>query len=111
MATFDEILVEGATLQLSEFGEEVFYRPAAGGTRAITAIVIRQPPVLADRPRAETTPLRVQTRNDATVGITTSEWTHRDTLSVRPHLGGALKELRIIRPVGEDAGLVTWEVG
>jgi hypothetical protein len=31
-------------------------------------------------------------------------------MSVRLQMGGALVKLRIVRPVGQDGGLVTWEL-
>ncbi len=111
MGSFDAILVADADQQLADFGETgLIYHPTGRSDRPITAIVMRQPPELMEKPRTQVTPLRIQTLNDATTGITAAEWKDGDMLTIAPRSGGPTKRLRLLRPVAEDAGLVTWEV-
>jgi len=106
-----DLLSADAAAQMADFGETgAVYYPAAGGSRPITIIVLRRRAELADRPRMELANLQIQTLNDTTTGITAAEWTDGDKIDLRPHLGGDLKRLRLLKSVAEDAGLVTWEV-
>jgi len=110
LSPFDELLAGDADFFLSEYGEQGIYHPAVGVERAITIIVMRQPPDRQAEPRARMQPVQVQAKPSATEGIVPGTWTDRDMMSVRLQMGGALVKLRIVRPVGQDGGLVTWEL-
>ena len=110
LSPFDELLAGDADFFLSEYGEQGIYHPAVGVERAITIIVMRQPPDRQAEPRARIQPVQVQAKPSATEGIVPGTWTDRDMMSVRLQMGGALVKLRIVRPVGQDGGLVTWEL-
>ncbi|MEN6424017.1 MAG: hypothetical protein ABFE13_01540 [Phycisphaerales bacterium] len=109
MATHAEIQIADAPFFLAEYGQPgAVYEPAAGPPRTITVIVMHGPPDLTDRPRTEITPLRVQAANDDHLGILRSAWCNRDRITLT--VGGVRRTLRIVRPVAEDAAMVTWEV-
>jgi len=109
LSPFDELLAGDADFFLSEYGEQGIYHPAVGTERAVTIIVLRQPSDRQSDPRAKLLPCRVQAKNAAD-GIVPGTWTDRDMMSVRVLLGGPLVKLRIVRPVAQDGGLVTWEL-
>lgn len=109
MATHAEIEAADAPFFLAEYGQPgAVYQPAAGSPRTITVIVMHEPPDLTERPRTEIAPLRVQAANDGELGILRSAWSNRDKITLTA--GGVRKTLRIVRPVAEDAAMVTWEV-
>lgn len=111
MSTFDDILVATAGTFTGTFGETVVYRPQAGGTRTIAAIVEREPAAIQKAvPGAQNIRLLLTVANDATRGIATSEFRPQtDRVSVAYRRGGTAEEFQIVgEPVWQDAGMVQY---
>jgi len=73
--TFNRRFDRSATpLLLKEFGEPIIYRPRAGGSREITAIVEREPPAIFDAAGNVVLPqFVIRVRNSCRTGIDSSE--------------------------------------
>ncbi len=109
MGTFDDILLANVAAELATFGEAVVVYPATGASRSVTAIITRQPPVIVSEPRAEQFPYEVALPNSATVGISGSEWNNRFEIELARLAGGTESiRVRTVRPVDQDAAMITW---
>jgi hypothetical protein len=105
---FDEVLVANVACELEAWGEDVTVHPVGGADRACVAIVTRDPPVLASRPREEYFPVLVSLPNDATTGISAAEWNNRFEITVPRYRGSATSRVRTLKPVHQDAALIMW---
>lgn len=91
--------------------EQVVYRPHGGSTRAIDAIVDRDPPDSAGQVGASAPLVQVTVVNDATYGIASSEIdTGRDKIEVSDRHGKTATSRPIGRIVEHDAGVLVLEV-
>ena len=87
-------------------GESLTYRPRAGGTRALTGIVNRDPPQVFLSNEIVTPLLMISVHHDSTTGIVYSEIDAGDQIdvAVKP---GATAETRLITKVESSDGGVT----
>lgn len=93
--SFDDMLAANATA----FGESVTYKPSGGATRAITAVVNREPygpiPEAAQESRAL---CHVTVRNSNTLGIAFSELNiGKDKIAFARRIGGTSTDNLITR--------------
>lgn len=96
--------------RLAMLGELVTVYDADGDGRAVTAVVDRQPRVFGDPPRGPSEAMHVELLNDATRGVTGSEWNARWTIDVAPRPGAAAVRKRLVRPVKQSVGMIVFEV-
>lgn len=94
-----------------EFAEPITYLPRTGAARAINGIVNRRPPEPAYGTPLQAQPvMTIRVRNDATHGISTTEYDlggDRVRLSLR--YGGVEKDWRIVgEPELQNAGCVLY---
>lgn len=95
--------------RLAVLGESVTVYPDDGTTRAVTAIVDRQPAEFARQPRGPDTPLHVELLNDAVLGVSGSEWTRTYRIGVARVIGGSAVTLCLVRIVRQSVGLLVFE--
>ena len=103
-----------ATAWLPGESETVTYRPAgvSANDRSISAVVDRNPVApVADTPGHLRPNLIVHVLNSATTGISAGELDcGTDILLLAARVGGAAEEMRIARPIEQDAGMLALEV-
>ena len=109
---FETDLIDGTADFLSEFGEDVKYLPRGGGEREITAVVDREAVAeFAGSGQGQSLIIVVIVANSATTGIATSEVdTGGDKIELAMRLGETVKQRRITKIIGQDAGMLTLEV-
>lgn len=96
---------------LAPFEESIVYRPAAGGTRTITADVVRVTQDAIGVENATTPRITVTVRNNATTGITATEIDNGgDQVDVATHYGGSAVSRYIGTIITTDQGMVQFEV-
>lgn len=107
---FDAMLADSADDFLTELGEEGEYLPVGGGSREITAIVDREPPIeLEGGPR--TSLLFITVKNDSDEGISSSEVNFSgDKYKLPVNIGETAVEKKIARRVYQDAGMMMLEL-
>ena len=113
MTISQSILEDDAAAMIDDFGESVVYRPRAGGTRTITAIVSRnQPGVMAETPNGSLMPENVvAVLNDSTRGIASTEIdTGGDQIDIVPRVGQSAVTKSIVRICDHDAAMLWLEV-
>lgn len=98
-----------------EFAETVTYKPRGGGTRAIKAVVDRNPPAYKGPSGKIVTPvLAIRVPNSATTGISSAELdTGGDKVSVAKRIGETAEDLPVHVPQNgttHDAGRLTLEL-
>jgi len=98
-----------AICSLDEFGEILTYRPAAGGTKTIHAIVSRHPLVINEASQKQTAQkvFELVISKDADVGVATIT-KGTDKCDVPPARGGTPVTMRVVDVVAE--GLGSWRV-
>ncbi len=108
--TFDSLFATNALPALLDlYGETVTYRPTGGGTRAITAIVVRDTTVLlALLPDVPSERVVVRVLNDSTTGIVGTEVTPgRDQIDVSLRGGASPTTIGIAQIISDSAGTLT----
>jgi hypothetical protein len=108
LTEFDELLIANREQELAQWGEPVTVHPIGGADRLVTGIVTRSPPVLRDRPREPEFPLLVALPNDSVLGISAGEWNDRFELTIQRFRGSATARVRTVKPLHQDAALITW---
>lgn len=95
-----------------QFGEPVTYRPAAGGTRSIDAMVERRSvEIMAELGEVSSNTMIVRVENDATNGITTAEIdTGGDLLDVPLRSGETAVTLAIVQLLNSHGGVTRFVV-
>jgi hypothetical protein len=93
---------------LRQFGEAVTYYPAAGGSRSITAMVLRDElstvPELGD---VQSQSIVVRVLNDSVLGISATEIeTGGDEIGVALRLGETAERRAIVRVQADSTGIV-----
>jgi hypothetical protein len=98
----------GALGLLMQFGESVIYYPAAGGSRSITAMVLRDElSAIAELGDVQGQAVIVRVLNDSTSGISSSEIeTGGDEIAVALRLGEAVARRAIVRVQADSTGLL-----
>lgn len=112
MATFDEALIATASAFSDMFGETITYKPKAGGSREIQAIVTRREVAgIGDAPHGHTGDLEIDVENDATSGISADEVDKGgDLVNLRVRIGEAARDRRIAGIISQDAGRIVLAV-
>jgi len=110
---FDTALIAVTPEFLARFGETVTYKPLAGGSRAITAVVNREGVGAVDGlPHGQGPLVSIIVANDAVTGISRAELdTAGDKVSLTWRTGGAVRDCIIVEPpLSEDAGMLELEL-
>ncbi len=109
---FDTALIATAGAFSTTFAETIVYKPKAGGTRSIQAIVSRDPPAaMGDAPHGKSPTLMLDVENDSTTGISSDEVdTGGDLVTVAVRIGDSAQDRRITGIISQDAGRVTYGV-
>lgn len=109
---FDTALADSAEKFTDMFGETVTYYPAAGGSREITAVVVRpgdEP--LPGTPHGVSENLMVTVENSAVTGISSDEVnTTQDKIELPVRLGNAAEKRLVIDILSQDAGMMELEL-
>jgi len=107
-----DILADTAADFLTEFGEQIEYLPAGGGSRSIKAIVDREPPAELDgMPGAHATRTTITVANNSTTGISSSEINlGGDKVEVSVRINETARQKRITGIISQDNGMMTLEV-
>jgi hypothetical protein len=103
----------GFPLLLSQFGEPITYRPRAGGTRPIDAIVEREPPAIYDASGNAIMPKAViRVYNSCRSGIASNEVdTGGDEIEMPLKIGDALpKRMSVMVMQSQDSGVTVLAV-
>ena len=108
----DDELDDMAVEILSAFGEPVTYYPSGGGSRAIAADIIRDPPVRFEgTSRAYAPFMVVSVANDATTGISSSEIDKGgDKIDLPVKKGEIAQKRPLVQILTQDAGMLRLEV-
>jgi hypothetical protein len=107
----DECLVEDVDVFLAEYGEAVTVHPVGGADRSVTGIVARAREGMQEQPRGPVGPVSLTLPNSATTGISGAEWSNRFEVTVPRYRGGVTVRMRTVRPLQQDAAMITWELG
>jgi len=110
---FDELIIATANDLLAEFGEPIVYLPSGGGeSRAIIAIVDRQPPAdLETMPGVHATRTIISVANNSATGISSSEINlGADKVEVTLRINESAKQKRITGIISQDAGMMKLSV-
>lgn len=115
-----EQLQADAEIFLTEFGEEITYRPAGGTARTILAVVDRNPPepvpqspidVMGKAITIEVANRTTSTSDDEFGGIGSAELdTGRDNVDVVLRLGDSPETRRITNVLSQDLGMLRLDV-
>ena len=108
----DDELDDLAVEMLAAFGESVTYWPAGGGSRAITAVIDRNPPRELDGlPHGHTKEWIVLVANSSTTGISSSEIDcGGDKIEIPARMGEVAQKRRIVNILSQDSGAIRMEV-
>lgn len=92
--------------------EAITYLPAAGGSRAIDALINReQPAETGDAPQGHAPLLTIVVINSATTGISSDEVDcGGDKVNLPVRLGETAQQRRITGIISQDSGMVKLEV-
>ncbi len=95
---------------LATFGSSIVYQPGVLD-RSITAIVryVQDDAAVVPGARHRSPKVRVKVANDATLGISASEFDDNQTVSVPPRPGAAARTMQLARIVYENNVWVTYE--
>ncbi len=110
MTEFSEAFAAGPGPDLlAEFGENVTYRPRAGGTRSIGGIVITNPlGLVGNVDDAPAVRIHIRVLNSATLGISGSELNlGGDKIDAPLRDGGTAQTLAIKELVSDNGGFLT----
>ena len=109
---FDTALAAATPEFLTMFGETVTYKPLAGGSRAITAVVNREGVGAVDGlPHGQGPLVSVIVANDAVTGISTADIdTGGDKVTVAWQIGETATDRRITDILSQDAGMLELEL-
>lgn len=93
---------------LYQFGESVTYYPLAGGSRSVTALVLRDElSVVAELGDVQSQSIVVRVLNDSTLGIASTEIeTGGDEIAVALRLGEAATRRAIVRVQADSTGFL-----
>lgn len=111
MTHFAAVAAASCDSLLTVCGESVTYKPSGGSDRAISAIIVRNPPEQVDNPggRTRANKLSIRVKNNATDGIASTEIdTGGDRINVAPRYGGTAVEMTF-RLVSHDPAWVVLE--
>jgi len=109
--TFDEILVENASIHLAEFGVTGIYRPGVLN-RSIEVIVryVTDDGQVAPVIRHRSPVINIKVANSSTTGIEPEEFEQGQKINMPPRKGADARDFQLARIVKQDAGMVTIEV-
>ena len=109
--TFDEILVENASIHLAEFGVAGIYRPGVLN-RSIQVIVryVTDDGQVAPVIRHRSPIVNIKVANSSTIGIAPEEFEQGQKINMPPRKGADARDFQLARIIKQDAGMVTIEV-
>lgn len=110
---FDTSLIAATPEFLTMFGETVTYKPLAGGSREITAVVNREGVGSVNGlPHGQGPLVTICVANNAVTGISRAELdAGGDKVSLAWRTGGAARDCAIVEPpLSEDAGMLELEL-
>lgn len=110
LKTFDEMLVQNATIQLALYGIAGVYQPGVLD-RDITLIIeyVSDDDVVEPVQRRRGPRIEIQVANNSTTGITPGEFTSGQKISAPPRSGESARNFHLARIIEQDAGMVTFE--
>lgn len=108
---FAQNLIDEANLYINAHGEPIIYRPKAGGSREIKAIVERLPAEGLSGTGRNAPQTTISVVNSDIVGISSEELDKGgDQIIIAPMLGQPRQLRRIPKIIKMDAGMITLEV-
>jgi len=109
---FEDELAATADDFLTEFAEQIIYKPGGVGSRSILAIVDRNPPAeMAAISGLHSSDIAICVKNDPEEGISSSEIdTGIDLVEIPVRIGETAVEKRITQIVNQDAGMMQLKV-
>jgi len=110
LKTFDDILVQDASLHTDEFGVTAIYQPGVLD-RSISVIVTYKEDDGQVQPvqRRRGPIIEIEVQNNATTGIAASEFGTNQKITIPPRQGADARNFQLARIVKQDAGMVTFE--
>ena len=109
---FDQMLIDTRADYLVVFGETVTYKPRAGGSRSISAVVSREPPEgLHGAPHGSSSVTTIEVANDSTTGINSNEVDiGGDNVNLAVRIGESVQDRPIKKIISQDAGMMRLEL-
>ena len=109
--TLRDTIIDDATAVFAnedDFAETVVYRPRSGGTRSISAVVIRQiAETISDEENRVVPVFEVHVANDSTNGIAADEINRGgDTIDIAERIGQTAKPRPITQILEQDEGMI-----
>ena len=110
LKTFDEILVQDASLHTDAFGVTGIYQPGVLN-RSISVIVTYREDDGQVQPiqRRRGPIIEIEVENNAVTGIADNEFETNQTISIPPRPGANARNFQLARIVKQDAGMMTLE--
>ena len=108
----DAELIATAEDFVNSAGEDIVYKPKAGGTRAIKAVVTRFPPAVIDGAPQGTAPkVEIHVVNSTTIGISSNEIDRGgDMVTIAKLISETPADRPIVKVLSQDAGMMKLEI-
>jgi len=108
MTDFNDQLTVDADQFTSIAGVSMVYKPAGGGTRSITGIIIYDGTAPLPGFDATTLSFGISVKNDSTHGISSDELSEggKDKIAIEPRIDLAAMDRPITRIISQDAGML-----